>query len=130
MVEYISQQYDQAAFTHLKNQIINEISKENCENKLKNKAAGTYDVVSALRSQIETPESEIYFLRGEIKEKNNLIKSLITPDTSHAEHTKQQINKEKRNTNKVSSPIKANENFSNSKETSQTDKNLISKKHP
>ena len=130
MVEYISQQYDQAAFTHLKNQIINEISKENCENKLKNKAPGTYDVVSALRSQIETPESEIYFLRGEIKEKNNLIKSLITPDTSHAEHTKQQINKEKRNTNKVSSPIKANENFSNSKETSQTDKNLISKKHP
>ena len=30
MEEYISQQYDQAALTHLKNQIINEISKENC----------------------------------------------------------------------------------------------------
>ena len=41
MEEYISQQYDQAALTHLKNQIINEISKENCENKLKNNAACT-----------------------------------------------------------------------------------------
>ena len=52
---------------HLKNQIINEISKENCENELKNNAAFTYDVISALRSQIATLESEIHFLRGEIK---------------------------------------------------------------
>ena len=44
MEEYISQQYYHAALTHLKNQIINEISKQNCENKLKNKAAGTYGV--------------------------------------------------------------------------------------
>ena len=130
MEEYISQQYDQAALTHLKNQIINEISKENCQNKLKNKAAGTYDIASALRSQIETLESEIYFLRGEIKEKNTLIKSLITPYTPHAEYTKQQINKEQRNTNKASSTVKAKENFSNSKETSQTDKNVHQKKHP
>ena len=94
MEEYISQQYDQAALTHLKNRIIKEISKENCENKLKNNAECTYDVISALRSQIETLESEIYFLRGEIKEKNTLIKSFITPYTPHAEHTKQQIKKE------------------------------------
>ena len=117
MEEYISQQYDQAAPTHLKNQIINEISKENCKNKLKNKAAGTCDVVSALRSQIETLESEIYFRRGEIKEKNTLIKSLIARYTSDAEHTKQQINKEQRNTNKASFTIKAKENFSDFKET-------------
>ena len=32
---------------------------------------------------------------------------------SHAEHTKQQIIKEQRNTNKASSKIKAKENFSN-----------------
>ena len=113
MEEYISQQYDQAALTHLKNQIINEISKENCENKLKNKAAGIYDIVLALWSQIETLESEIYFLRGEIKDKNTLIKSLITPYVLHAEHTKQQIIKEQKNTNKASSKIKAKENFSN-----------------
>ena len=86
MEEYISQQYDQAALTYLKNQIINEISKEYCENKFKNRAACTYDVVSALRSQIEPLESEIYFLRGEVKEKNTLIKSLIRPYTPHAEH--------------------------------------------
>ena len=34
MKEYISQQYDQPALTHFKNQIINEISKKNCENSL------------------------------------------------------------------------------------------------
>ena len=130
MEEHMSQQYDQAALTHSKNQIINEISKENCKNKLKNKEACTYGVISAPWSQIETLKSEIYFLRGEIKEKNTLIKSLITPYTPHAEHTKQQINKEQRNTNKASSTVKAKENFSNSKETSQTDKNVHQKKHP
>ena len=41
MEEHMSQQYDQAALTHSKNQIINEISKENCKNKLKNKEACT-----------------------------------------------------------------------------------------
>ena len=130
MEEHMSQQYDQAALTHSKNQIINEISKENCKNKLKNKEACTYGVISAPWSQIETLKSEIYFLRGEIKDKNTLIKSLITPYTPHAEHTKQQINKEQRNTNKASSTVKAKENFSNSKETSQTDKNVHQKKHP
>ena len=100
--EYISQQYDQAPLMHLKNQIINETSKENCENKLKNKTACTYDVISANWSQIETLESLIYFLRGEIKEKNTLIMSLITPYTPHAEQ---------RNTNKASCTIKPKEIF-------------------
>ena len=86
MEEYIRQQYDQAALTHLKNQIINEISKKNCENKLKNNAACTYGVISALRSQIEALESKIHFLRREITEKNTLIRSLVTPYTPHAEH--------------------------------------------
>ena len=74
----------------------------------------------------------MYFLRGEIKEKNTLIKFLITPYTSHAEHTKQQINNEQRNTSKAGSTIKAKENVINSKETSVTDKNVTSKKkkHP
>ena len=92
--------------------------------------SSTYDVISTLWSQVESLESEIYFLRGEIKEKNTLIKSLITPYTPHAEHTKQQINKEQRNTSKASSTIKAKENFSNSKETSVTDKNVTSKETP
>ena len=59
-----------------------------------------------------------------------MIKSLIAPYTPHAEHTKQQINKEQRNTNKASSTIKAKDNFSSFKETSQTDKNVTSKKTP
>ena len=78
---------------------------------IKHKAACTYDIISVLWSQIETLESEIYFLRGETKEKNTLIKSLIAPYTPHAEHTKQQINKEQRNTNKASSTIKKKKIF-------------------
>ena len=66
----------------------------------------TYDVISTLWSQLKSLGSEIYFLRGEIKKKNTLIKSFITPYTPHAEHTKQQINKEQRNTSKASSTIK------------------------
>ena len=59
-----------------------------------------------------------------------MINSLITPYTLHAEHTKQQINKEQTNSNKPSSTIKAKENFFSSKETSQTDKNVTWKKTP
>ena len=74
MEEYISQQYDQAALMHLRNQIINEISKKNCENKLKNNAACTYGVISALRSQIEALESgsgkkNLFFKRRNYREK-------------------------------------------------------------
>ena len=55
---------------------------------------------------------------------------MITPYTPHVEHTKQQINKEQRNTIKASSIIKAKENFNNSKENSVTDENVTSKKAP
>ena len=59
-----------------------------------------------------------------------MIKSFFTPYTLHAEHTKQQINEEQRNTSKASSTKKAKENFSISKETSQADKSVTSKKTP
>ena len=83
MEKYISQKYDQVALDHLKNQIIEELTKgyESNKNKTIDKSPNT-DIISTLRSQIVTLESEIYFLRGELKEKNTLIKTLVLPYTS------------------------------------------------
>ena len=65
-----------------------EVSKEreNYRQEIKCKSQGTYEVISLLRSQIEILQSEIYFLRDELKEKNTLIKSLIPPYTLTIEH--------------------------------------------
>ena len=50
------------------------------------KSTGTYEVISSLRSQKETLQSELHFLRDELKEKSTLIKSLIGPDTLNIEN--------------------------------------------
>ena len=42
---------------------------------------GAYEVISLFRSQIETLQSKVYFLRDGLKEKNNMIKSLTAPYT-------------------------------------------------
>ena len=76
--EYLSQQFNHAAFVPMKNQIMKEVSKE-CEDyrrEIRRSSEGAYEVISSLRSQIETLQSEVYFLRNKIKEKNTLIKSL------------------------------------------------------
>ena len=79
--EYLNQQYDHAALVHLKNQIMKEVSKEheNFRREIKRNSAGAHEIISSLTSQIETLQSEVYFLRDELKERNTLIKSLITP---------------------------------------------------
>ena len=48
-----------------------EISKkrENCRHEIKCNSPGGYELISSLRSQIETLQSEVYFLRDELKEK-------------------------------------------------------------
>ena len=60
-----------------------EVSKErgNYRREIKCNSPGAYDVISSLWSQIEIMQSEAYFLRDELKEKNTLIKSLIAPCT-------------------------------------------------
>ena len=55
--------------------------RENYRREIKRNSQGAYEVISSLRSQIETLQSEVYFLRDELKEKNALIKSLIAPYT-------------------------------------------------
>ena len=79
--EYLNQQYDHAALVHLKNQIMKKVSKEreNFRREIKRNSTEAHEVISSLTSQIETLQSEVYFLRDELKERNTLIKSLITP---------------------------------------------------
>ena len=58
--------------SHLKQEILKDVEiaiKTSIDNNKKN------DIVSCLQSHIDTLLSEIYFLREEIKEKNQLIKA-------------------------------------------------------
>ena len=81
--EYLNQQCNYAALVHLKNQIMKEVSKER-EN---------YRIEIKRNSQGATLQSEVYFLRDELKEKNNLIKSLIAPYTLTMEHKEHKTKK-------------------------------------
>ena len=48
---------------------------------MKRNLQAAYEIICSIRSQIETLQSEVYFLRDELKEKSTLIKSLIAPYT-------------------------------------------------
>ena len=64
---YIDQKYDEAAVSHLKQQILKDVEtaiKNSTNNNTKN------DIVSCLRGHIDTHLGEIYFLREEIREKS------------------------------------------------------------
>ena len=83
MEDYINKKYDQIALEHLKSQIVKEIKHEftnNDTNDLNNKGSqkDASDVITELRVHIQTLESEVYFLREEIKVKSFLLRSLIT----------------------------------------------------
>ena len=80
---YINKKYDQIALEHLKSQIVKEIKHEftnNDINDLNNKGSqkDASDVITELHAHIQTLESEVYFLREELKEKSFLLRSLIT----------------------------------------------------
>ena len=71
---YIGEKYDEAAMSHLKQQILKHVEvaiKNSINNNTKN------DIVSCLQSHIDALLSEIYFLREERKEKNQLIKAVF-----------------------------------------------------
>ena len=54
--EYLNHQYDHAALVHLKNQIMKKVSqkRENYRREIKRNSRWAYEVISSLRSQIET----------------------------------------------------------------------------
>ena len=82
-IENYIKKYDQIALEHLKSQIVKEIKHEftnNNTNDLNNKGSqkDASDVITEFHAHIQTLESEVYFLREELKEKSFLLRSLIT----------------------------------------------------
>ena len=78
---YIDQKYDEAAVSHLTQQILKDVEtaiKNSLNNNTKN------DIVSCLHSHIDTLLGEIYFLREEIKDKNQLIKAVLKNEDINA----------------------------------------------
>ena len=67
---YINSKYDEIALSHLKQSIRSEV--HNTINK-KICSIPKTDEVSSLQNHFDTLMSELYFLREELKEKNNLI---------------------------------------------------------
>ena len=74
--------FRQTALHHLKKQIISEVAEEfkHC-----NKPLDLSGTISFLKSKIQSLESEVQFLREELKEKNFLVKSLITAHVTLSE---------------------------------------------
>ena len=71
--------YDQTALDYLKRQVLTEVTQEIS----KCNTSSTPDIISSLKSHIQTLESEINFLRTELQEKDALVKSLVTSHMLH-----------------------------------------------
>ena len=61
---------DQAALNHLKKETLNDVKQQFFNEKDK----VNLELVKSLKEQIDILKSEIYFLREEMKEKNNILK--------------------------------------------------------
>ena len=103
-----------------------EVSKEHekYRREIKRNSPGAYEVMSSLRSQIETLQIEAYFLRDKLKGKNTLTKSWIARYTITIEH-KERKTKELKNKS-----IIVEKNSINSNETSKINNNIASKIFP
>ena len=80
MEKYISEKYDEATLIHLKEQILAELRKELSINNYK--LSDSSQIINFLNNQIDYIQSEIYFLREEIKEKNKLLKLIVKSQPS------------------------------------------------
>ena len=80
MEKYISEKYDEAALIYLKEQILAELRKKLSINNCK--LSDFSQVINVLNNQIDCLQSETYFLREKIKEKNNLLKLIMKSQPS------------------------------------------------
>ena len=103
---YIDENYDEAAKIHLKQAILREVKQQLL---YQTKEKGHLDeLLCSLHNQISSLKSEIGFLREEVKEKNNVIRTLLRRNScecngsSPCESPKldniSEINEERRNT--------------------------------
>ena len=72
---YVKDKYDEVALDHLRQKITEEVTAK--LSKIP-KASPDHIKLSLMKSHIDSLESEIYFLREEIRQKNLLITSLIS----------------------------------------------------
>ena len=106
---YMKEKFNKVTLNHLKNQIIKDLTLE-----MFNKSIETTNLnsLSLLKEHLGSLESKIYFLRDEIRVKNNPIKSLISSksvenpvvtqisDTVNPKNPLKEMQKEKQNVNK------------------------------
>ena len=59
--EHLKEQYDHAGLMHLKNQIMKEFSKEkeHYRREIKRNSPGAYEVISSLKTKIETLQNKL-----------------------------------------------------------------------
>ena len=95
---YIDQKLDQEALKHLKLQILTEIKsdldKDNTniqKNEIQSPRNNKYDLIRELRSHIQTLQSEVHFLREELKEKSILLQSLIITSDNQRNKSSEKI---------------------------------------
>ena len=82
---YIDEKYDQIAIKYLKEKIFNKVKQQFYPSNQGDEI--NVELVKSLREQIENLQSEIYFLREEMKEKNTLLKMMINSKSSPQEMT-------------------------------------------
>ena len=78
---YINNKYDEIALSHLKQSILLEVH-ATINEKIGIQQWDTTDEVAYFQNHIDTLISELYILREELKEKNNLIKILLNKTES------------------------------------------------
>ena len=66
----MDEKYDQAALNHLKKELLNDVKQQFFSEKDK----VNLELVKTLKEQTDILKSETYFLREEVKEKNNILK--------------------------------------------------------
>ena len=72
--DYISKKYDEVALQHLKRELLKEINNEvSCKSVVNSNES----LVISLKEHIESLQSEIYFLREEIRQKYNFIATIL-----------------------------------------------------
>ena len=77
---YFDEKYDQVAINHLKEKILNKVKQKFSPSNQGYKINA--ELVKSLREQIENLQSEISFLREEMKKKNTLSKIIIHSKSS------------------------------------------------
>ena len=69
----MDEKYDQVALNHLKKELLNDVKQQFFSEKDK----VNLELVKRLKEQTDILKSETYFLREEVKEKNNILKTFF-----------------------------------------------------